>query len=81
MEKRLQFIAPDHQSNAPMDETVVKKLMSNYLECWINHDFHIGNIESKGEIFEVKAKIVGDIPMERIFIVNKHTGWVQFIQV
>ncbi|NLD38966.1 MAG: hypothetical protein GX654_19070 [Desulfatiglans sp.] len=80
MKNELHFIVPDRQSNAHMDESVVKNLIDNYLECWKNHEFHIGKIESKGEIFEVRAKVMGDIAMERIFVVDKHTGWVQSIQ-
>lgn len=80
MKKEFRFVIPDNQSDAVMDEGVVKNLIDNYLECWRNHVFHIGEIESKGDKFEARAKADGNTPMERIFVVDKHTGWVQSIQ-
>lgn len=52
MKKDFQFILPNKLNHDPMDENVVQKLISNYLQIWKILDFQLGKIESKGEKFE-----------------------------
>jgi hypothetical protein len=62
-----------------MDESVVKKLIDNHLELWRNHGFQLGEIESKGEKYEVRATAPGAIIMDRIFVVDKYNGWIRSV--
>ena len=78
MENGFRYIMPDHLLQESMDENVVQQLIHNYLRLWRNHDFHIRKIESKGEKYEVSAIDKGDVFMDSMFVVDKHTGWVQF---
>ena len=79
MKREFRFVIPDHQTNEPMNENVVKQLIGNHLQLWINNDFHIGKIESKGNIFEARVLAAGAVFTDRTYAVDKYTGWVKSI--
>jgi hypothetical protein len=76
MIKEFHTIMPNQQSQKPMDESVVKKLIDNHLQLWRNHGFRLGEIESKGEKYEVRATAPG---ADRIFVVDKYNGWIRSV--
>ncbi len=79
MKKETRFIIPEFQTNEPMNENVVKRLINNHLRFWRNYDFHIGKIESKGDNFEARVLAAGAVLIDRTFAVDKYTGWVKSV--
>ena len=76
MKKDFEIFMPNLLNRDLMNENVAKKIVVNYLHLWRNHEFQVNKIESKGEKFEASVTVSGDF-MNRIFAVDKHTGWVQ----